>query len=260
MEDKLIVAKTKLMAALMDNAPTYLNNLKLWFKGKYTREEFDIASRKLLGFQQIHLHNQFFLAILNKVDALNQPQTTMASATMSSPTNSAHFSKSGKKRKRSSRMTDQATFEPVEIYDYLPEECSEFVRPPTIPGGLRRFVCCFCFTAELDFNVSVSFSSFRNKFQSTTDSTSEIRRSGIIFAGQWPHNGKVMKDNLCSMQEIAIDFLCRLLVAAWETGGLVNADDTCCELIVSAVQVRFSLTLSSSAKRFVNHLLFHSCS
>lgn len=29
----------------------------------------------------------------------------------------------------------------------------------------------------------------------------------------------------------------RLLVAAWETGGLVNADDSCCELIVLAVQV-----------------------
>lgn len=129
MEDKLIVAKTKLMAALVDNAPVYLNNMKLWFKGKYSREEFDIASRKLLGINQIHLHNQFFLAILNKVDALNQPQ-------MSSPTNSANFStKSGKKRKRSSRLTDQATFEPVEIYDYLPDECSEFVRPPTIPGG-----------------------------------------------------------------------------------------------------------------------------
>lgn len=128
MEEKLILAKTKLMAALVDNAPVYLNNLKLWFKGKYTREEFDIASRKLLGLHQIHLHNQFFLAILNKVDALNQPQT-------SSPTNSAHFStKSGKKRKRS-RLTDQATFEPVEIYDYLPDECSEFVRPPTIPGS-----------------------------------------------------------------------------------------------------------------------------
>lgn len=129
MEDKLIVAKTRLMTALVDNAPVYLNNLKLWFKGKYSREEFDIASRKLLGVSQIHLHNQFFLAILNKVDALNQPHN-------SSPTNSTHFStKSGKKRKRSSRVTDQATFEPVEMYDYLNDECSEFVRPPAISGS-----------------------------------------------------------------------------------------------------------------------------
>lgn len=37
---------------------------------------------------------------------------------------------------------------------------------------------------------------------------------------------------------INVTFFLRLLVAAWETGGLVNADDNCCELIVLAVQVR----------------------
>lgn len=35
----------------------------------------------------------------------------------------------------------------------------------------------------------------------------------------------------------------RLLVAAWETGGLVNADDSCCELIVLAVQVSIFVDL-----------------
>ncbi|KAJ6648043.1 Transcriptional adapter 1 [Pseudolycoriella hygida] len=173
------------MAALVDNAPLYLNNLKMWFKGKYSREEFDIASRKLLGSNQIHLHNQFFLAMLNKVDALNQPQT-------SSPTNSSHYtSKSGKKRKRNSRLTDQATFEPVEIYDYLPEECSEFVRPPTIPGG-----------------------------SSSSPPPIPPQRFAVqeLFL---PDSGLIMG---------------RLLVAAWETGGLINADDSCCEMIVLAVQ------------------------
>lgn len=128
-EEKLLVAKQRLMQVLGDNQYIYLANLKLWFREKWTKEEFDTESRKLLGADKLHYHNQFFLALLNKVETLTQPpQSTAETASIAKS--------SGKKRKRSSRpASDRATFEAVEVFDYLPDECPEIVRPPSTPGG-----------------------------------------------------------------------------------------------------------------------------
>lgn len=129
-EEKLLVAKQRLMNALGDNQHIYLANVKLWFRQKWTKEEFDTESRKLLGADKIHYHNQFFLALLNKVETLTQTQPQSISETVSATKSS------GKKRKRSSKpASDRATFEPVEVFDYLPDECPEIVRPPSTPGG-----------------------------------------------------------------------------------------------------------------------------
>lgn len=127
-EEKLLVAKQRLMQALGDNQHIYLANIKLWFRQKWTKEEFDTESRKLLGADKLHYHNQFFLALLNKVETLSQPQQSTTETLSTSKS-------SGKKRKRSSRPSDRATFEPVEVFDYLPDECPEIVRPPSTPGG-----------------------------------------------------------------------------------------------------------------------------
>lgn len=67
--------KQRLMTALgPQHQATYLQHLKLWFRQKWTKEEFDRESRKLLGAASLRLHNQFFVALLNKVDPLNQQQ------------------------------------------------------------------------------------------------------------------------------------------------------------------------------------------
>lgn len=200
-EIKLIAAKEKLMLALGDNVSAYLQNIKLWFRQKYTKEEFDVESRKLLDADKIHLHNQFFLALLNKVDTLITPTNSSASdnvstsigsaqmGTSKTSNNSSSSSSSSRKRKRSSRpFGDRVTFEPVKIYEYLPEECSEIVRPPTASGGSPPPVSPQLFAAQELF---------------------------------LPHAGLVMG---------------RLLVGAWEN-GLVNAEDNAAEYIVTAVQV-----------------------
>lgn len=223
-EDQLLVAKQRLMYALGDNQTNYLTNMKQWFRQKWTKEEFDRESRKLLGIEQIHLHNQFFLALLNKIEPLHtkrpvEPPIGSAAATVPSVRNSypnsdmmdgvnpslvqpmnvpsrvvtaadgSGASSSAKRRKRSSRPTtsDRATFDSADVFDYLAEENFEGVRPP---GGI---------------SPPRSLSPQRFSVQE-------------LFL---PDAGLVMG---------------RLLVGAWES-GLVSAEENVSELIVLAVQV-----------------------
>lgn len=51
--DKVLVTKQALVASLGDETWTrYLVNMKLWFRQKYTKNEFDMACRKLLTASQ----------------------------------------------------------------------------------------------------------------------------------------------------------------------------------------------------------------
>lgn len=144
-EDKLLAAKTKVCSALGDNAKIYLANLKFWFRKIWTKEQFDLECRKLFSPEQKHLHNEFLIAIINKITApLHSHSTSSGSSNCSGMTNdhnltSSLLSKSGKKRKRSSRPTsERAIFEPVELYDYLPEDNLD-LRPPTTPLSQPRY-------------------------------------------------------------------------------------------------------------------------
>lgn len=211
------MAKQRLMFALGDGQATYLANMKQWFRQKWTKEEFDRESRKLLGLDQIHLHNQFFLTLLNKIEPLHSNNTTLnvgpaikavshsmlgtlnqvhpqqtAPPTRTAPVGTApSSSSSAKRRKRSSRpAAERATFDSADVFEYLPEESFEGVRPP---GGI---------------SPPRSLSPQRFSVQE-------------LFL---PDAGLVMG---------------RLLVGAWES-GLISAEDNVAELIVLAVQVAVS--------------------
>lgn len=136
-DDTLNAAKERLMSALGDNMSAYLLNIKLWFRQKYTKEEFDIASRKLLDADKIHLHNQFFLALLNRIDTLvvsNHSSTATDNNSNSNALGGSSKSSNSRKRKRSSRPNG-VTFEPVKIYEYLAEEFSQIVPPSSSAGS-----------------------------------------------------------------------------------------------------------------------------
>ncbi|KAJ3594560.1 hypothetical protein NHX12_003867 [Muraenolepis orangiensis] len=45
---------------------SYWANLKLWFKQKISKEEFDVEARRLLSQDNVHTHNDFLLAILTR--------------------------------------------------------------------------------------------------------------------------------------------------------------------------------------------------
>lgn len=138
-DDTLNAAKERLMSALGDNASAYLLNIKLWFRQKYTKEEFDIVSRKLLDADKIHLHNQFFLALLNRIDTLVTTTASASDHNNSSSnvggTSTSKSSSNSRKRKRSSRpIGERVTFEPVRIFEYLADEFSD-IAPPSSSAG-----------------------------------------------------------------------------------------------------------------------------
>lgn len=209
-EEKLLIAKNRLCMALGDTSTkAYMANLKMWFRKIWTKEQFDFECRKLLSPEQKHLHNEFFIAILNKITypILSQNSTSnstsiveskITTTTYSVPAKSSSTSGGGaggggggggsssssaKKRKRNSRTTsERAVFEPIELYDFLPEDNIE-LRPPSTPLPQPRFAAQELFLPD----------------------------TGLILG--------------------------RLLVAAWEN-GLANADENVCELVVLAVQVK----------------------
>ncbi|XP_039449212.1 transcriptional adapter 1-like [Culex pipiens pallens] len=134
--EQVLAAKQALMVALGEKWPLYLANMKLWFRKKSTREEFDLESRKLFSSDQIHLHNKFLLAILNKIDAVSPPQSTAPGADRSASAGAGGGS--SKKRKRSSKSSsERVTFEPAAVAEFIPEladfEQSVAAQSATIP-------------------------------------------------------------------------------------------------------------------------------
>ncbi|XP_065647685.1 transcriptional adapter 1 isoform X3 [Hydra vulgaris] len=59
-------ARRKLLEALGTCAEKYWCNMKLWYKQKITKDEFDTQAFELLGPGKINYHNQFILSILSK--------------------------------------------------------------------------------------------------------------------------------------------------------------------------------------------------
>lgn len=147
-EEKLISAKNRLCAALGESASKiYMSNLKMWFRKAWTKEQFDLECRKLFTSEQKHLHNQFFLAILNKITYPIVSQTALSISNSNNDSKSSANHKSGlnnnsssnKKRKRTSKSSNErAIFEPIELYDFMPEEDLD-LRPPSTPLPQPRF-------------------------------------------------------------------------------------------------------------------------
>lgn len=125
-EENLLNAKSRLFLSLGDKlTQTYLMNLKLWFRKVWTKDEFDLECRELLLPQQQQLHNDFFLAILNKImmPLPSQPQPEFKS-TLETLSESLSLKNSAKKRKR--RIgSEHAVFIPFDLYDHLPDELDE---------------------------------------------------------------------------------------------------------------------------------------
>ena len=216
--DKVVATKNALIMELGEQAVRYFANMKMWFRHKCTKEEFDYESRKFLTPEKMHLHNQFLIAILNKIDAfqLLQPQTSPLGNSMLNNSNSMtgnalNVSGSGgntqqhgisgsagstqssssrnRKRKRSSRVcSDRVTFEPYDFLDFLIEDNMEIIRPA--PGT--------------DANV------------------------------------QILPTQRYCVQELFLPdagfVLGRFLIGAWEI-GLVNVEDSVAEYMSMAVQV-----------------------
>ncbi|XP_018782896.1 PREDICTED: transcriptional adapter 1-like [Bactrocera latifrons] len=207
LSDKVVAAKTALFGALGENVHKYLANMKLWFRYKWSKEEFDSESRKFLTPDKMHLHNQFLIAILNKIDAFQTPEKSpllFASHNNSGPAGSTTGTASGgssssrsRKRKRSSRaVSDRVTFEPYDFLDFIVEDNLECIKP----------------TAGTDANVQI-----------------------------------LPTQRYCVQELFLPDagfVLGRFLIGAWEV-GLTNVEDNVAEYVAMAVQVLLKNLISA---------------
>lgn len=118
-DERIIETKNRLCSQLgEDSSKIYLYYLRMWFRKYWTKEQFDSECRKLFTPDQRHLHNEFFLAILNKITT---PLRARDSLNNDSLLNS-------RKRKPEPQIIDISIFEPASLFDYLPEESDE-IRP-----------------------------------------------------------------------------------------------------------------------------------
>ncbi|KAJ8726868.1 hypothetical protein PYW08_015265 [Mythimna loreyi] len=112
--DPLNIARRKLNEVLGEKSTKYFSHMKQWFRMKLTKEEFDAEARKLLSPDQVHYHNEFLLALLNKVEGLAEASISIAQEKASS------HNRNSRRHKRSSRTSEKSNFEPVDLLEYLP--------------------------------------------------------------------------------------------------------------------------------------------
>lgn len=113
--ENLNIARRKLNDVLDQKSTKYFAQMKLWFRMKLTKEEFDAEARKLLNSDQVRFHNEFLLALLNRVSGLAETSITVAEE------KAITQNKNARKHKRSStRTSEKCNFDPVDLGDYLP--------------------------------------------------------------------------------------------------------------------------------------------
>jgi len=118
---ELNVARKKLVDALGDDSKAYFSTLKLWFRRKISKEEFDNESRKFLTNENVLLHNEFLLAVLNKCQSWTSTHVnkeTNASAHM--PCKDKLKKGKIKKKSRPIRATFEHRFQPVNNLHCVP--------------------------------------------------------------------------------------------------------------------------------------------
>lgn len=113
--------RKKLNEAVGDDFKFYLNSMKLWFKQKISKEDFDLEARKILNSDAVHLHNEFLVAILNRCQSLSSSHGAKESS-HSSHVNSKDKQKKGKPKKkaRPMRATFEHRFQPANPLSYAP--------------------------------------------------------------------------------------------------------------------------------------------
>ncbi|EDW75880.1 uncharacterized protein Dwil_GK14963 [Drosophila willistoni] len=210
--DKVLVTKDALATALGDNWERYRANMKNWFRNRWTKEEFDAESRKIMNPTQLHLHNQFLLALLNKIDAFAPLEQTVTNYQMQSNNQrssaSASGSSSSRKRKRNSRtFADRLNFELSDVLEFVPEDNMQVIRPPASIGSAA----------------------------STVEGLQQQLPNQRYCAHELflPDAGFIMG---------------RFLIGAWEI-GLVAVDDNVAEYVAMAVQVLLKDLLASIIRK-----------
>lgn len=122
-------ARRKLLEALGDFAEKYWSNMKLWYKQKISKDDFDTQAFELLGPGKINYHNEFILAILAKCQAA---AATTPSNNHSKSSANAKANKSIHLRKPRVKRSDAKT--PVLVQEFVMPDAMEMA-PSFISKG-----------------------------------------------------------------------------------------------------------------------------
>jgi len=108
------------MEALGEYSEKYWNNMKLWYKQKITKDDFDTQAFELLGPGKINYHNEFILSILAKCQsvAVSSPAPNQTKSQSKSTNRSVQLRKP--RIKRPSESTEIQTFEEVDHFRDTP--------------------------------------------------------------------------------------------------------------------------------------------
>lgn len=147
--DKMVnIAREKLFRTFgQAERQYYYANLRGWFRRIYDREDFDRESRRIMNTQQLVLHNELIMAIMNKLLLsgspfydLNDFQAAIKSINMSNKSIigqkkrqsngvGVHESDTGNledeiimNKPKESTVNDGVVFHPVDLFSYAPEE------------------------------------------------------------------------------------------------------------------------------------------
>lgn len=174
-EERLFIAKHELCESLGDiTMMVYLSHLKMWFRKLWSKEQFDFECRQILTSEQQHLHNEFFLAILNKITLPLFPE-------------SANKTVTAKKRKRRTG-SERSVFEPVELFDYLPEEGDDLPSSSASPHQ-PRFAADELFLPDTSLIMGrLLVIAWENGLSGVDDNTCEIMVQAVqvnIYNNEW---------------------------------------------------------------------------
>lgn len=220
--------KQRLMAALgPQHQATYLQHLKLWFRQKWTKEEFDRESRKLLGAASLRLHNQFFVALLNKVDPLNQQQQQRPTQQHHSHPLSISTTIGNVVTTTTIRTTQTSTSAAAATAATVAASTS--VQQPQQPSAAKR---------RKRSSRTAGGSSDRGHHFDVADLFEYIVDAPAAGGSGTPPRS--LSPQRFAAQELFLPdaglIMGRLLIGAWES-GLQAADDAVAEMLVLAVQV-----------------------
>ena len=70
-------ARKELLEALGDKATKYWELLKLWYKRKISKDDFDLKAKSILGEEGVQLHNEFLFAILVKCQSSSSSELSV---------------------------------------------------------------------------------------------------------------------------------------------------------------------------------------
>lgn len=107
-------ARRKLLEALGEYAEKYWSNMKLWYKQKISKDDFDSQAFELLGPGKINYHNEFIISIIAKCQIIansTPSSTTQAKTTTKSNNKPVHLRKARVKRSSDSPVPPLQPFE-----------------------------------------------------------------------------------------------------------------------------------------------------